>query len=62
VCVIVNNVYNKFDLIKFFLLIILMFDELLSYNLIDYDKIIFNKKLDKGNLIVYKGIYNNNDI
>ena len=39
-----------------------MFDILLSYNLIDYDKIIFNKKLDKGNLIVYKGIYNNNDI
>ena len=39
-----------------------MFNILLAYNLIDYDKIIFNKKLDKGNLIVYKGTYNNTDI
>ena len=39
-----------------------MFNILLSYNLIDYDKIIFDKKLDKGNLIVYKGTYNNTDI
>ena len=39
-----------------------MFNILLAYNLIDYDKIIFDKELDKGNLIVYKGTYNNTDI
>jgi len=39
-----------------------MDEEFLSYNKINYDEISFGEKIDKGNLIVYKGKYKNQDI
>ena len=39
-----------------------MFDELLSYTFIEYDKIIFKDKIDKGNAPVYKGKYDGLDV
>ena len=35
-------------------------DTLTKYNHIPYEEISFGEEIDKGNLIVYKGVYNNN--